>query len=291
MLAIAFIVNSVLAIIFILLSCFVKMTSKNLKNFTGFGKGICCFFITFVFDLLLFVIFATLIYFTFKEELDEINEKLDVDHFYEIESMDLLKVLSILWEISKAIIILLIICFFAIILAQFILLFVFIKKLANQEYIYKTIFMFISGYIFLYGFTFAGNIYYSLYPEEYYEDNHSFDDEQMEKNLLYFTSFALMFILNIIGTSIMLFLHHKRASSSLIFISMITFFGPFISLILLISFKQLNEYYYYLIGVGIFSVASFIIGIFMYCKYKDREEFDTKQIGILEPQVPIQPPY
>ena len=207
--------------------------------------------------------------------------------------------LEFMLEKAKSLVVFSLLMMFLLSVVIFLMLFLFIKRLSGQQSIYGSIFMFISGYFFLYIEYFGILLLLSNIGESVFD---KIDDEDIQnsifldyvkrifgKIILYSDLILLIHILSIIGTSFMIFLHHKRANNSIIIICIVTYFIPIISIILGVIAKKFVIFW---IIMEILNLLSFILGFILYCKYyKKDDEVDVKSLGFIEPQSPIQPPY
>lgn len=283
------IINALAIIVLIILPCIFKASFNNIKGCFSFCLGFCCYFTTCVINGVIFFVFAYIMgekeY--FKEEGTEQFKYCDVD-----------ECLGIMLDKAKSLVYFTLLMIFLLSVVVFLMLFLFVKNLSGQQSIYGVIFMFISGYFFLYidyfGILLAlSNTGDDIIDKLEEKDNSNLDfdfvDEILGKIILYSDLMLLIHILSIIGTSLMLFLHHKRANNSIIIICVVTFFIPIILLILGVIAKKLVIFW---IIMEVVNLLSFIIGFILYCKYyKKDDEMDVKSLGFIEPQSPIQPPY
>lgn len=270
MILIPLIVSSV-TIVFILLSpCIFKLIFKT-KNCYGYGLGLCCFILTVFINIVILIISTFIIFFGLKEKMDYIKR----DNINEI--------INSLIEQSLLTIIILFVTYSLIKFIAFIMLFTFTKRLANQDYAYKVIFTFISGYILLFIFPCLIVLFLSV-----------FDDKKIIGVMITIVPFLLLIsgliLLNILylsGAAIMLFLYQKGKKNVVIISCVITFFGPIIALILVYFTKRIEFLYY---PFGILYLASFILGIIFYCIYSfSSEDINVYGQSFIQPQSPIQP--
>ena len=284
------ILNALAIIVLIILPCIFKASFNKIKGCFSFCLGFCCYFTTSVINNIIFFIFSYIMGNKGYFEDDEIRQK----DFNNIDDY-----LEFMLEKAKSLVVFSLLMMFLLSIVIFLMLFLFIKRLSGQQSIYGSIFMFISGYFFLYIEYFGILLLLSNLGESVFD---KIDDEDIqnsiylgyiktfyEKIILYSDLILLIHILSIIGTSFMIFLHHKRANNSIIIICTVTYFIPIISLILGVIAKKFVIFW---IIMEILNLLSFILGFILYCKYyKKDDEVDVKSLGFIEPQSPIQPPY
>jgi hypothetical protein len=284
------ILNALAIIVLIILPCIFKASFNKIKGCFSFCLGFCCYFTTSVIDGIIFFIFSYIMGDKGYFEDDEIRQK-DFDNIDDY--------LEFMLEKAKSLVVFSLLMMFLLSVVIFLMLFLFIKRLSGQQSIYGAIFMFISGYFFLYIEYFGILLLLSNIGESVFD---KIDDEDYRnsiyldyakkifgKIILYSDLILLIHILSIIGTSFMLFLHHKRANNSIIIICIVTYFIPIISIILGVIAKKFVIFW---IIMEILNLLSFILGFILYCKYyKKDDEVDVKSLGFIEPQSPIQPPY
>jgi hypothetical protein len=283
------ILNALAIIVLIILPCIFKASFNKIKGCFSFCLGFCCYFTTNVINGIIFFIFSYIMGDKGYFEEDEIGQK----DFNNIDDF-----LEFMLEKAKSLVVFSLLMMFLLSIVIFLMLFLFIKRLSGQQSIYGSIFMFISGYFFLYIEYFGillllSNIGESVFDkiDEDYQNSIYLDYAKkiFGKIILYSDLILLIHILSIIGTSFMLFLHHKRANNSIIIICIVTYFIPIISIILGVIAKKFVIFW---IIMEILNLLSFILGFILYCKYyKKDDEVDVKSLGFIEPQSPIQPPY
>lgn len=281
------IINALAIIVLIILPCIFKASFNNIKGCFSFCLGFCCYFTTSVINGVIFFVFTYIM-----GEKEYFNDQ----DFEQFKNLGIDDSLELMLDKAKSFVYFSLLMTFLLSVVVFLMLFLFVKKLSGQQSIYGSIFMFISGYFFLYIDYFAILLALSNAGDdliEQLEKKTTYDldifDEILGKIILYSDLMLLIHILSTIGTSIMLFLHHKRANNSIIIICIVTYFIPIISLILGVIAKKLVIF---LIIMEVVNLLSFIIGFILYCKYyKKDDEVDVKSLGFIEPQSPIQPPY
>ena len=284
------IINAVAIIVLIILPCIFKVSFNNIKGCLSFCLGFCCFFTTSVINSVIFFVFA---YIMGKKGIFQENEFQEND-YYNIDDID--DYLDLMLDKAKSLVYISLLLVLLIYIIIFLMLFLFIKSLSGQQSIYGAIFMFISGYFLLYiqyfGILLAISNGEDTFIDKLRDNNFNnvdFIEEILDKIILYSDLMLLIHILSIVGTSLMIFLHHKRANNSIIIICLVLFFLPIISPILGIFTRKFLIFW---IITDIVNLLSFIIGFIFYCKYyKKDDEIDMKSMGFIEPQSPIQPPY
>lgn len=280
MLIIPFAICSLLLILILFSSCIFKFAFKKLKSFTGFGQGFFLFVVTSFINILLTGVVFFIIVISIDEEFEKIIEN------YRRNFDNLIDFFEYYRKKEKLILILFLIKFFLYDIASFIIIFKFVKRLAHQQYEYSVVFMFISGYILLYIFTYFLFVIISIFPNKFSKE---INEDKIQKDILFFIASNVMEILGFLGTAIMIFLLLKRTNKSLAWIIFPTFFGPNISYVIGIIFEISDITFYVRIG---FYFVSFVFGIICFCKYyKSYREIDLKAQGFIQPQTRIESLY
>ena len=249
-------------IVIIIFSPFVFNTLFNNNKFIGFWLGLLCSFITFFISSIVALIFFLIIFIGLKNKIEKYNDKDEVsieDYLHQ----------------PAIILILVYIMIFLIESIFFIILYFFIKRILNLNYINKTILMFISGYTFLFiGFyIFLSTV--SLSPENY-EENHKLIGSLKQKILLIIDIIISLFILKLVGTIFMIFLYHKEVNDKLIFLCIGIYIIPFIFYIFGFAFHKDYILFY---PTEIINFICFLVGIiFYYLFYKYKQENKKKEI-------------
>lgn len=253
------------AIIIALIGCspFLLRFFFNEKKCTGYGLGIICLLISLLAIIIIATIFISILSFPLKNKIEKYNNK---------------KIVTLEDYLHQPAIILFLIFMMILLidLAVFIILYIFMKRFANLKYKSYTIFTFISGYILLFIPIYLFLVYLSLFPEDY-EIHTKLIDELNLKILLILNVYATIFMLKLIGVSIMLFLHQKIKQSKIIIFCLISYFAPILFLILGFSFHKDALITY---PTGILDFICFILGILFYCIYYGSKEIDYQEITL-----------
>ena len=245
------IIPFIFGIIFFTLTIFspfiFKLLLKN-RLFNGYLTGILCSIIA-IFAFVIIITIAILLSFKFIfEELENngidqiLNLCKDVKYF---EKIKFIKRLIIWGEIV------------VIFITNYIILFLFSKKVSSPESSCKDIYMFYSGYILMpFG---TWNIFLILLSLS------------VPLEEIFDTSFLLIlelegfgFMLLSYGTIIMLMLNHKKYNSYIKFVCYVIYFGPLI--LYIIGFATLVQYFFTYF-TAIFPISSSVTASILYYKY------------------------
>lgn len=278
MLVLPFIYALVTIILILFSPCILKLIYKN-KKFFGYGLGFCCFIVTNIVNFLILT-FSLVIIGLYKEEyFESIKDKQENKTFNYEEMLSLSTELKIFFSIIYSLLN----------INSFFMTFKFTKRLANQHHIYNVIFTFISGYLLLYIFAYLGLIYLSFYPDDINIEIPL--DMKLNKDyiLLAIELIVTIQMFGFMGTSIMLFIHQKRASNAIIWLCIISYFFPIIIFIVGLFLKSSTLLFLPLL---VFDLASLLLGTIFYCKFADSNLNGPINVeSLLQTQSAVVPPY
>lgn len=263
----SYIISSAMIVI-IVFSPFVFKIFFNNNNFIGFGFGLLCFFITSVIVSIIIIIFLCILYYGFGKKIN-INKNEN-----EVSIGDYLHQTTIIS-------IIIIIMVFLIELIFFVILYIFTKRIVNLKYINHSTLTFISGYIFLFIILYLFLIIFSLFPENY-EEKYTLISTMKHKIILIMDLIITSFILKLIGTIFMLFLHLKEVINKIIFVCIGIYLMPIIFFFFGFLFHKDYLIFYPIQSINF---IYFLIGTISYCLFYKPMKMDEQEISM--PQTPI----
>lgn len=211
---------SIVFIVIVLAAPFVfKMIFKN-ESFFGYCIGLCCYIITGVILLIIFIFESFALAAYIAKNYDNITE---VD-FSNINSLKNLSfgIRFVVWLIDAIDFV-----------ARFLVLYFYLNKVAQPEYPCNTVFMFLSGYNLnsILGFLIVallsiGAEFISKYADKRIDESGNVIAGYTSWFLIKmcFEYWAVVFLMS--GTILLVFLYRKQLSNTVIWIAVACFFGP-----------------------------------------------------------------
>ena len=251
----------IIAIIFILIPIGLPFLFKiifKLENFAGYCLGIICSVVTSVSIIVLFIISMIVLAVilssnggldTLINSFNDINELKNVSFW----------ILFSIWAVIALLF-----------LTMFLILFFFIKKLANQEESY-TIFMFYAGYILIpaiiwYICCFLLSLELEMLSKQIPQGQGQDATQLIDTVFVLVVEFGGLFLFILLaGTSIMMILHHKEYHCLIIWICAACYFAPVIFYFL--GFVTLKAFFFSFLN-GASPLLSIVLAIFLYYKYE-----------------------
>jgi hypothetical protein len=251
----------IIAIIFILIPIGLPFLFKiifKLENFAGYCLGIICSVVTSVSIIVLFIISMIVLAVILSSNggLDKlINSFNDINELKNVSFW----ILFSIWAVIALLF-----------LTMFLILFFFIKKLANQEESY-TIFMFYAGYILIpaiiwYICCFLLSLELEMLSKQIPQGQGQDATQLIDTVFVLVVEFGGLFLFILLaGTSIMMILHHKEYHCLIIWICAACYFAPVIFYFL--GFVTLKAFFFSFLN-GASPILSIVLASFLYYKYE-----------------------
>ena len=150
-----------------------------------------------------------------------------------------------------------------------------------MKYINHSTLTFISGYTFLFIILYLSLSIFSLFPDNY-EEKYKLIGIMKHKIIIIIDLIITLFILKLIGTIFMLFLHLKEVINKIIFVCIGIYLMPIIFFIFGFLFHKDYLIFYPIESIN---VIYFLIGTISYCLFYKPMEMDEQEISM--PQTPI----